>query len=235
MTEEALMPLPSKEETDETGRTLYQQKVGSILFAGISTRPDIAFATAKLSQFNQRPGKAHHEAADRVIRYLYRTRHLSIQYGRQSTATSLVCASDASFADNQIDRKSSQGYMMKLFGGPIAWRANKQDTVTTSSTEAELLALSQTAKEAIYLSRLLIALTLQLDEPLTIQCDNFQTIRLMVQEAAKLQTKLKHVDIHSHWLRQEVQRGTIQLQWQETQKMVLQNPSAKCSSEGLRR
>ena len=235
MTEEELMPLPSEEEMDETGRTLYQQKVGSILFAGISTRPDIAFATAKLSQFNQRPGKAHHEAADRVIRYLYRTRHLSIQYGRQSTATSLVCASGASFADNRIDRKSSQGYMMKLFGGPIAWRANKQDTVTTSSTEAELLALSQTAKEAIYLSRLLLALTLQLDEPLTIQCDNFQTIRLMVQEAAKLQTKLRHVDIHSHWLRQEVQRGTIQLQWQETQKMIADGLTKPLSKVRFRR
>ena len=41
----------------------------------------------------------------------------------------------------------------------------------------------------------------------------------MVQESAKLQTKLRHVDIHSHWLRQEVQR-TIGLQWQETGKMI---------------
>lgn len=124
---------------------------------------------------------------------------------------------------------------MKLFEGPIAWRANKQDTVTTSSTEAELLALSQTAKEAIYLSRLLLALTLQLDEPLTIQCDNFQTIRLMVQEAAKLQTKLRHVDIHSHWLRQEVQRGTIQLQWQETQKMIADGLTKPLSKVRFRR
>src|SRR6266702_8737735 len=64
----------------------------------------------------------------------------------RSEAQSFICASNASFADNSVDRKSSQGYIMKLFGGPIAWRANKQDTVTTSSTEAELLALSQTAK-----------------------------------------------------------------------------------------
>ena len=62
----------------------------------------------------------------------------------------LICASDASFADNTLDRKTPQGYIMTLFGGPIAWRANKQDTVTTSSTEAELLAMSQIAKEAIF-------------------------------------------------------------------------------------
>ena len=109
---------------------------------------------------------------------------------------------------------------MKLFGGPVAWRANKQDTVTTSSTEAELLALSQTAKETIYLSRLLTALSLELDEPLIIECDNRQTIRLLVEQSMKLQTKLRHVDIHSHWLRQEVQRGSITITWQDTKKMI---------------
>jgi len=89
--EEVLMPLTPEEEVDDTSRTLYQRKIGSLLFAGIATRPDIAFATAKLSQFNQRPGKVHHEAADRVIRYVYRTRHLSIQYGRHHQL-SLWCA-----------------------------------------------------------------------------------------------------------------------------------------------
>ena len=109
---------------------------------------------------------------------------------------------------------------MKLFGGPIAWRANKQDTVTTSSTEAELLALSQTAKEAIFIQRLMAALSLELHEPLTIHCDNKQTIRLLIEQSMKLQTKLRHVDIHSHWLRQEVQRQHISIEWQPTADMV---------------
>jgi len=52
-----------------------------------------------------------------------------------------ICASDALFIDNSVNRKSSQGYIIKLFGGLIAWRANKQGIVTTSSTEAKLLAL----------------------------------------------------------------------------------------------
>jgi len=98
---------------------------------------------------------------------------------------------------------------MMLFGGPVAWRANRQDPVTTSSTAAELLALSQTAKEAIFLSRLLKALTLRLDEPLTIQCDNKQTLRLLTEESAKLITKLRHVDIYRHWLQQEVRRNVL--------------------------
>jgi len=65
---------------------------------------------------------------------------------------------------------------MKLFKGPITWRANKQDTVTTLSTEAELLALLQTAKEAIFISRLFKAIMLRLNKSLIINCDNIQTL-----------------------------------------------------------
>jgi hypothetical protein len=66
-----------------------------------------------------------------------------------------MVASDASFANNNTNRKSSQAFAMKLFGGLIGWRANKQDTIITLITEAELLALAQAAKESIYVSKLL--------------------------------------------------------------------------------
>ena len=70
------------------------------------------------------------------------------------------------------------------------------------------------------MSCLLKALSLELDKPLAIECDNRQTIRLLA-ESAKLQTKLRHVDIYSHWLRQEVQRGAITLTWQESKKLIV--------------
>ena len=75
------------------------------------------------------------------------------------------------------------------------------------------------AKESIYLSRLLKALSIEIDELFAIECDNRQMIRLLA-ESAKLQTKLRHIDIHSHWLRQVVQRGSITLTWQESKKMM---------------
>ena len=74
---------------------------------------------------------------------------------------------------------------MKLFGGLIGWRANKQPTVTTSTTEAKLLALSQAAKEALYVSRLIAELSVQLDDScIQILCDNKQTIQLVTAEIA---------------------------------------------------
>ncbi|KAL2125978.1 hypothetical protein VTI74DRAFT_2034 [Chaetomium olivicolor] len=210
--------LPFDGIASHSSTTLYQRKVGSALYAAVTTRPDIAFAVSRLARFNQNPGPEHHEAIDRVLRYLYTTRFLALQLGG---GDDLRVASDASFADNSIDRKSSQGYAITLFGGLIAWRASKQDTVTTSTTEAELLALAQAAKEGLFAQRLLTEMDVQLDDSLiTIECDNTQTIRLVNAEVATLQTKLRHVDIHNHWLRQEAARGRINVEYVPSKQMV---------------
>jgi hypothetical protein len=196
----------------------YQRKIGSILYAAVNTRPDIAFAASRLARFLTNPGPAHQLAADRVLLYLQRTQGLGLQLGGDDD---FIVYSDASFADNTIDRKSSQAYAMKLFGGLIGWRANKQPTVTTSTTEAELLALSQAAKEALYVSRLITELSVQLDDSrIRILCDNKQTIRLVTAELALLQTKLRHVDIHNHWLRQETSSGRIKVEYTPSQDML---------------
>jgi len=200
----------------------YQRKIGSLLFAAVTTRPDVAFATSRLARFMLNPGPKHHEAADRVLLYLMSTKNRAL---RQGGGDHFEVASDASFADNTNDRKSSQGYTIRLFGGLIAWKASKQDTVTTSTTEAELLALSQVAKEAMFTSKLLKELNIHLPQStITIHCDNTQTINLVTRETSKLQTKLRHVDIHNHWLRQEVQRGTISVEY---------IPSASMPADGL--
>ena len=97
---------------------------------------------------------------------------------------------------------------MVLFGEVIRWRANKQNMVTTSTTEAELLSLSQGAKEGQYIKCLLNELNVSMDDQrIQIHCDNHQMIHLVTEEIACLQTKLRHVDIHNHWLRQEIRDG----------------------------
>ena len=94
---------------------------------------------------------------------------------------------------------------MKLFGAPILWKSGKQAIVTTSTTEAELLSLSAGASELYSLQRLFQGLDFDLGRPVTtIYCDNQQTIRLVTSEIPQLTTRLKHVDIRQHWLRQEV-------------------------------
>ena len=199
--------LPHQGRASYASINSYQRKCGSVLYAAVISRPDIAFAVSRIARHSINPSEQHHEAVNRLIRYLDKTRHYALRFGGEDD---FVVASDASFADNTLDRKSSQAYAMKLFGGLIGWRANKQTTVTTSTTEAELLALSQAAKESIFVSHLIKELGVTLDDQrIQIQCDNTATVRLVESELPTLNTKLRHVDIHNHWLRQEAQNGRI--------------------------
>jgi hypothetical protein len=89
----------------------------------------------------------HFQKTRRVIQYLYNTRFLAIEYSppKNSEIDAFICASDASFGD-QEDRTSSEGYLIMLYGGPSDWRATKQRLVTASTTEAELRAITEAAK-----------------------------------------------------------------------------------------
>src|SRR5467141_3118701 len=230
MSQEELMPYKDRASYSEINS--YQRKIGSLLYAAVTTRPDIAFATSRLSRFLTNPGPKHHAAADRVLLYLSRHKNFGLQFGGKED--NFIVASDASFADNSLDRKSSQAYAMKLFGSLIGWRANKQDTVTTSTTEAELLALSQAAKEGQYISRLLRELAVKLDDHrIEIQCDNTQTIRLVNEEITRLQTKLRHVDIHNHWLRQEVFQKRIRVLHTKSRDMIADGLTKACRKKIL--
>ena len=84
-------------------------------------RLDVAFVAASLSRFLTNPGLKHYKAADRTIRYLYYIRFLGIRYSRQDLqAQVLLIVSDVSFANDEIIRKSSYGYIILFIGGPIA-------------------------------------------------------------------------------------------------------------------
>jgi transposase InsO family protein len=209
---------------------LYQQKVGSVIYVAIITRPDVAFIAAKLSEFMQNPSPAHMQAIDRVILYLYRTRFLAICYIKKDFEDAVQASSDASFADNP-DRRSSGGFLFKLFGGPIDWSAKKQKTVSTSTTEAELLALSEAAKQLLWWLRFFEAIEFDPEQgPITIDCDNRQTVRAMIKNEA-IQTRLRHIDIHNHWLREKVQNKEINVRWVDTDSMPADGLTKPLSTE----
>jgi hypothetical protein len=83
----------------------YQRKIGSLLFAAVTTPSEISFATSRLARFLMNPSEAHYDPADRVLLYLDDTSSLSLELGGGSN---LVVASAASFTDNTFDRKSSK-------------------------------------------------------------------------------------------------------------------------------
>ena len=107
-----------------------------------------------------------------------------------------------------------------LFGGAISWQAARQPTVTTSTTEAELLALAHVAKEAMAMKRLFEEIELVATGAWQIFCDNQQTIRLVVGTNERVTTKLRHVDIQNMWLKQEHAKGSFEVVYLETINML---------------
>jgi hypothetical protein len=95
----------------------YQRKIGSLLFAAVFTRPNIAFATFRLAKFFTNPSYKHQQAANRALVYLLYIRHLFLQF---DGANNLIVANNASFADNLFNRKNSQAFAIKLFDGIIS-------------------------------------------------------------------------------------------------------------------
>lgn len=108
MSTEELMPFKGTVSIRDIGNS--QRKIGSLLYVAVMTHPDIAFAVSRLARFMTNPGPEHQKAADRVLLYLHTTRNFALQFGGRDD---LRAASDASFADNTMDRKSSQSYAIE--------------------------------------------------------------------------------------------------------------------------
>ena len=216
---------------------IYQQKIGSILYPAIISRPDIAKSCELLAEHMTKPYPNHMNAANHLIAFLYGTRFYAIQYGQGLNIVNSLnslpifyMASDAAYADS-IERKSSEGFICCLFSGPIDWSARKQKTITLSTTEAELLALTSASKHFLWWKRLFKAIGFNPDQKLYIHCDNRQTIDLLTKPNAVYKTKLKHVDISNHWLKQEITKGSIELQWVSTNHMTANGLTKRLSKQ----
>ena len=175
---------------------LYQELIGSLNHLAVFSRPDISNAVSQLSQFLQDPTETHMKAARHVLRYLKGTRNLSITYGR-TQELHILGFSDANWGGDKNDRKSTTGYLYMVNNGAVSWTSHKQSTVTTSTMEAEYMALSDAAHEAIARSQLYGEFLLKLPPPMILS-DNQGA--LDITEDHTNYQKAKHIDIRYHFV-----------------------------------
>jgi len=144
-----------------------------MLYIANITRLDVAKTASKLLEFSRNPSPIHDGAAIRAIAYLYQSKTLAIEFLKENIMNQIFArASDALFGDDLVNKKSIEGYLFTLFGGPIDWRSTKQKSVTKSSTEAELLALLHAATESIWWQRFFKEVGFDTNEKQVINCDN---------------------------------------------------------------
>jgi hypothetical protein len=95
----------------------YQRRIGSILYAAITTRPDVTHHCSILAGRLLNPGPNHMRATDRVFEYLIATATHAIQY-ESAQMNPINAFTDASYGDSP-NSTSSQGYLFKFYGGPV--------------------------------------------------------------------------------------------------------------------
>ena len=119
----------ASDEESALDQQLYRSAVGSLLYLATCMRPDIAFAVTTLGRFSSKPKKSHWIALKRILRYLKGTVKHRITFDGDTSESLLgnVCYSDADWAENKDDRKSTSGYMylFRIAGGPVSWRNKK--------------------------------------------------------------------------------------------------------------
>ena len=135
----------------------YRSAIGSLMYAMVCTRPDICYAVGLVARFQSNPGLDHWQAVKRIMRYLKGTSHYALCYHGDGSSK-IYGFSDADLAGDPDGSRSTSGFAFKLANGLISWRSKKQSCVATSTMEAVFVALSDAAKEAVWLKSLYDAL-----------------------------------------------------------------------------
>lgn len=199
------------EQAEMTDSRLYREIIGSLIYVMISTRPDLCFIVTKLSQYMSKPTVTHLAMAKHVLRYLKGTMYQNLTFTKSENSLNIVGFCDADWA-NSNDRRSISGYCFTLNedGGLISWRSKKQQTVALSTCEAEYMSLTIAVQESKFLLKLLHSmLGYDLFPFITLHCDNQGALALAKNPVQHQRSK--HIDIKYHFIRHEVQSGTLNL------------------------
>lgn len=199
-------------EREEMKNKPYARLVGSLMYAQVCTRPDIAFAVSMLSRFQFNPGSAHWIAGKKVLRYLQKTKNHMLVY-RKTENLEVTGYTDADFAGNFLySKKSTFGYVFTLAGGAVAWKSVKQTLTATSTMQAEFIAVYEGVCQGLWMKNFLLQTRIMdsiVSRPLRIFCDN--TAAVCFTKNNKRSTNSKHIDLKYYSLRERVKHKEIDI------------------------
>ena len=208
----------------------------------VCCRPDLSFATVKLSQHNTCPGKVHYDGVRHALKYLHQTRSEGLYYWRTTPRSELDSVplpiimsteqdllrtnrqhhdaldahgmSDADWASCLRTRRSFTGSLIKLAGAAVAYKTQLQATIATSSTESEFMAAYELGKALLYVRSLLWDLNVPQEAASRIYEDNDACTAMA--NAQKPTSRTRHMDIRYNVLCEWVERDLIVLERVDT-------------------
>ncbi|CAI7869605.1 unnamed protein product [Closterium sp. NIES-53] len=217
---------PEEESVGEEERRRFHSLVGSLMYAAVNTRPDVAFATGQLARVVQCPNEEQVAVGMRVAKYLGQTPTVGLQFSaaaqrRQKGADGvepgrliLTTFSDASYASEPEDMTSVGGFICCVGGGPTSWESKKQVDQALSSVESEYMALFRAVREIVWQRRLMAELGEEQQGPTPLYCDSQGAIALAKNPV--LHGLTKHMRVKWHWTRSMVAAGEVELHYVKT-------------------
>ncbi|GJZ92600.1 retrotransposon protein, putative, ty1-copia subclass [Tanacetum coccineum] len=164
------------------------------------------------NHFQQNSGEAHWTAVKNILKYLRNTKDTFLVYGGNPEAELRVnCYCDAGFETDRDDTKSQTGYVFILNGGAVVWKSSKQSTTAQHATEAEYIAASEAAKEAVWIRKFIdeLGVVPSNDYPIKMNCDNSAAI-IMAKESG-IQKGARHFKRKYHYVRECIETGEIDI------------------------
>ena len=222
---------PDAELLSKEHAQLFYSNVQALLWMGKRTRPEILCAISFLTSRVQAPTEEDMAKLFRVLKYLNgsRGKHIRLRADDTISVTAFV---DAAYAPHQ-DAKSQGGVIITLGAGPIYVKSARSKIVPKSSTEAELIFLSDFSGELIWTRSFLIGQGLELGPVRTWQ-DNKSTI-LLAERGKTSSPRTKHIAVRYFFLKDRIQQGELNIQYLPTGEMVADILTKPLQGEHFRR
>ncbi|KAK6163779.1 hypothetical protein DH2020_000643 [Rehmannia glutinosa] len=191
----------------------YRGMIGSLLYLTAS-RPDILHVVCLCACFQSNPKESHMSAVKRIFQYLKGT----IQYGlfyRKNEIFSLKGYNVSDYAGCRVDRKSTSGTCQMLGNRLVSWFSKKQNSIATSTAEAEYIATGSCCAQVLWMRQQLRDYEVE-EKEIPIMCDN--TSAIAITQNPVLHSRTKHIDVRYHFIRDHVEKRDITLEYISTDK-----------------
>ena len=190
-----------KDDTSpEVKQKLYRSMIGSLLYVTTS-RPNVLHAVGLVRRYQAAPRENHLLAIKMIFRYLKGTTDFGLWYPKWRELT-LLAYTDAGWASDIDDKKSTSGGAFFLGECLVAWLRRKQSSVYFSTAEAEYIAAGAYCMQILWMKQTLEDIYVQYNEPITILCDSTSAISIL--KNLVMHSKTKHIPIKYHFIREHV-------------------------------
>ena len=164
--------------------------IGSLLYLTAS-RLDISYSVGVCARYQSNPKESHMIALKRIIKYVKTTANFGVWYSKDTNDV-LAGYSDADWARNADDRKSTSRCCFYVGNNLVSWISKKQNYIYLSTAEAEYIAVDSCCTQLLWMQKLLLDYGIH-QEHLTICCNNTSVINISKNPVQHSQTK--HIEI----------------------------------------